>query len=322
MAERLDTAPWGTWPSDFGDARAERALLQYDCGWLALPSLGWLVVEGKDAASFQQGFLTADIKGLMLGRTREAFALDAQGKILFHVHVHRQEPTRFLVQTAADRVEALRQHLDKYLIMEQASLRVVTGLACISIQGQAAQARLEALGGFAGTVLTVDRCGYGGLDLVGSEEQLTALQAVLTAAELPRIGTFALEQARTEHFLPRFGLDMEEGVNPLVYGKGGDRIAYQKGCFLGQETVARTRDRGHPPKRLVQVVAEGGELPPSGLELLCGNSASGLLSSAVQSSTGTAIIGFAVIKYGDAVLDAQLTDPSGRAWRIAAISEY
>ncbi len=323
MAELLvDATPWGTWPGDFGDVVAERALLARDCGRLQLSRLGWLLVEGKDAASFQQGFLTADIKGLLLGRTREAFALDAQGKILFHLHVHRQGPTRFLLQTAADRVEALRQHLDRYLIMEQASLSVQTGLGCISLQGQAAQTRLEALGGYAGAALTVDRCGFGGFDLVGSEEQLAALQTALCEAGVAQVGTRALEQARTEHFLPRFGLDMEEGVNPLVYGKGGDRIAYQKGCFLGQETVARTRDRGHPPKRLVQVVAEGEPLPPRGLELYSGESACGILSSAVPCHDRAAVIGFAVIKYGDAVPDAILTDASGRLWRIAAISEY
>lgn len=318
----LGNTPWGSWPESFGEPLAERALLEQACAWLRLDQLGWLVIEGKDAASFQQGLLTADIRGLLQGRTREAFALDAQGKILFHLHVHRQGPTRFLLQTAADKVEALYRHLDKYLVMEQASLSLTNGLACLSLQGSQAAARLEAVGGFAGAVLSVDRCGFGGLDLVGDSEQLAALEAALEAAGTKRTGYQALELARTEHFLPRFGLDMEEGNNPLIYGQGGDRIAYQKGCFIGQETVARTRDRGHPPKRLVQVIADGDAAPAPGLELFSGASACGSLSSAVYSPARAAVIGFAVVKYGDAVRDAILTDPTGRSWRIAAISEY
>ncbi len=318
----LRNTPWGTWPETFGALLDERALLEQACAWLRLDQLGWLVIEGKDAASFQQGLLTADIRGLLQGRTREAFALDAQGKILFHIHVHRQGPTRFLLQTAADKVEALYRHLDKYLVMEQANLSLASGLGCLSLQGSQAAAQLEAIGGFAGAILSVDRCGFGGLDLVGDVTQLAALEAALEAAQTPRTGFAALELARTEHFLARFGVEMEEGNNPLIYGRGGDRIAYQKGCFIGQETVARTRDRGHPPKRLVQVVAEGEAVPSPGLELIHGGNACGSLSSAVYSSARAAVIGFAVIKYGDAVADATLTDPSGRSWRIVAISEY
>lgn len=323
LENELTGTLWGQeWPLDYGDLSQEYKTLKEGSSAQKLEGMGWLALAGPDGGSFLNALLTPDFRLLTEGETTEAWALDSQGKILYHLQVYRQAGG-FLLQTTSDQLVALHKHLEKYLIMEDAQLSRKQGIVIYTLQGATATEQLAALA-LPETVgvHTMDRCGLGGYDLLTTEEHEGSLLDRLAAAGLGRVGFSALAMTRTEAFKPSFGRDMVAANNPLLYGKGGSRISYTKGCFLGQETVARARDRGHPPRLLVLLKAEGSQQPTQGEALLSDNKPVGLVTSATWSPKYQATLAFALVKYGVAIMGASFKSEQGRDWRAIQISIY
>ena len=243
-----------------------------------------------------------------------------RGKILFHVVVFRQKTTTYLLQTARFELPALQAHLDKYLIMEEAVLRPLPDLATVTVQGRGAAAVLAGLSCELEGKVAMDRCGLGGFDLLVAESQRLGLLDQLKNLDLAPIDDLALLATRLESFTPSYGAEMVAGENPLTYGKGGTRISYTKGCFLGQETVARSRDRGHPARLLV--LLEATTPAPPEKDLLHEGSPAGTWVTQAYAPSRQAFLAFALVKYAHARVDLQLMDASNQAWRVVACSNY
>lgn len=319
MSEPVGTTlPWGQWPQVIG--KNDYKALSKACGYLNLSEVSWIRVSGPDAATFLNGILTADFRSLNEGEMTESWALDASGKILHHALGFRKEQD-ILLQTLATEAPLLLTHLDKYLVMEDAELELLNGLACLSVQGHKSQEFITS-SALQKLAISHDRCGYGGFDIVGNTSELESVYAALDGAGISQVGTLALEQARTEAFLPLYTVDMNTGMNPLVYGQGGSRISYTKGCFLGQETVAKSRDRGRPPKLMVQVKSDGTESPDPGTSLMDGDKAVGEISSGQFSPSSEGALAFAVMKFAAAQEGNTFGDEKGRSWTIQRVSQY
>lgn len=269
-----------------------------------LGDLGVLRVEGADAASFLHVGVTNDVEGLAPGAGNLSARVNKTGRLQFLFSLHRlPDAPAFLLLLERGQVPALLADLDAYLFAEQVSLTDVSeAVRTVVVQGPRAPAVLErALAGTAwatapeGSVvplalrdvgpvaggwvirrsLTGDP-GFAVLAPPGADAVSAALFAAAEAEGLcapgPEALSDALETLRIEAGVVRVGPDTP-GKAPLLPETGLEHqtVSYAKGCYLGQEVIARVRTYGSLPRALRALVfaeAELDALPPVGADLL------------------------------------------------------
>jgi folate-binding protein YgfZ len=220
-----------------------------------LSAAGVVAIEGPDRESFLQGQLTQDVRGLAPGASRLAAGLTSKGKVLYFGRL-LAEPERFLILLPRDAVEAVRTHLAKYAAFQKVTVRDASEgrlLAALYGPGSAAitappgDTRLPAWGELAGEIL-------------GSEAGRGALEAALAAAGSIPISDDVAEALRIEAGRPRLGFDATEANLPDEVGLE-DALSRTKGCYVGQEIVARRKTYGKPTRRLAGLRFEGAPMP-------------------------------------------------------------
>jgi len=241
------------------------------------PLEGWSVhrATGGDRLDFLQKYCTQDVAGLEPGAGAYACCLTVKGAMVgdFWLLV-RADDALLLVSPGAR--ERLFAHLGKYALFDDVEFADASGeLAPWALWGPRAAAVLEAagatppaaplahgplaLGGADVVCARNDRVDGPGFDLllpVGSEE---AAADALVAAGAARVGPAAVEQVRIEAGTPLYGVDMTEATIPLEAGLEERAISYDKGCYIGQEVIARIHHRGRVNRHLVAF-----ELPEDG----------------------------------------------------------
>ena len=242
-------------PRHFGDAEAEyRALREgvatYDLGFRTL-----VRATGADRVSFLQGMLTNDVARLEPGRNQPALLLTIQGRVTADVRVAAGDDALLLDVDVRAR-DALLAALNKLLIADDVEL-TVEDVAMIGVTGRVESKAPLLLGGELGAA-----------DAVVHSKPADAPQIwdAFVAAGARPIGMEALEGRRVELVIPRIGLDMDESTLalevPVDYA-----ISQTKGCYLGQEVVARGTARGHVNRKLVSMTLAGPR-PPVGAVLV------------------------------------------------------
>ena len=261
----------------------EVATLRARCGLLEAPWESLLLVEGEEAASFLHGLVTQEILAMAAGATVPAALADRKGHWRADLWVHRA-PARFFLRVRTERLAALTGTLERHHFAERVAWRVVPVEQPFLLLGPAvaeAWARLfetedpvaesgassgdDAAGGplpppFQGfwmKIVEIGPCDRVVFPAVGSGRALTDRWRAATDA-CWRIGEPAFHLLRIEAGTPWFGLDGdEERLVPEVVPD--DRVSDRKGCYLGQETIARVRWRGQLRRRLDRVLFEGDE---------------------------------------------------------------
>jgi folate-binding protein YgfZ len=290
-------------PRRFGDPEAEyRALTQ----GAAVIDLGYRTLVravGSDRATFLQGMLTNDVARLGPGAGCPALLLTIQGRVTADVRVAALPAELLLevdVRARADFVTAL----ESLLVADDVELVATEAMAVIGLDGPAAAGVVDLadLGPFAHveTVITgvpvravrASEVRGAGFVLHVPAARAPAVWDALLAAGARPCGMEALEGRRVEVGVPRIGLDM--GAKTLALEVPvEDAISTTKGCYLGQEVVARGTARGHVNRRLVPLLL-GGPAPPSGAPLVCDGKEVGLLTTVARAfGAGTlAAMGF------------------------------
>lgn len=243
---------------------------------------GLIWVEGPDAGSFLHGLLSNDVVGLPAGGACAALILDAKGHVQADLRVHRDAEDAYTLLVSPDLAAGVAAVLHRYhfsedleiLGPESADLLTVTGGP--AIPGGAAQ-------------IAVPGALPGSLEVVVDDAD-TAIAAI-GAEEAP---AEALEWARIAAGIPRVGVDT--GPLTLVQEAGleAGAVSFSKGCYLGQETVARVAFRGRVNRRLRGLALA--EPAPVGAALTHeGREVGRLTSVAVTPDLGT--IGLAVLRH-------------------------
>lgn len=313
------TPLWGkNWPERFGHPIEEYATLREATGALCFDGLEYVLARGTDAGSFLQGILSHDNLALAVGQSSPSWMLDSNGKITAHLRVFRSDKQEFLIQCLPGKAEDLSKALDRYIFMEDVKLEVETQWRTWSIQGAKAEILDNDSIQFQ---MPHSRCGEPGFDLVFESEMEVSVTATLQSAGIKPIGLTALDIRRVENFIPWMSVDMEMGKMPLIYGKG-DAISYSKGCFLGQETVAMTRDRGRPPMLLCQLKGLGQNVPAPGTALVKEGRSAGTLTSILFSPEFEAPIALGCLQYSQAQNGFKLDDASGQTWEITQLAKW
>ena len=205
-------------------------------GVLGTCALVW--VEGPDAIGFLQGLLSNDVAAAPVGSGLRALLLSDKGKLQADVRAHRDADDAYTLVVAPAGGGALAAALERYHFSEDLELVGPVDAETLTVGG------LETLPA-AGADLVLPGLAPGTWDLVGADAR-----AMLAAAGLPEAPAEALEVLRVEAGAGRFGQDFTEANLVQEAGLEDVAVSFEKGCYLGQETVARVRYRGHVNRRL------------------------------------------------------------------------
>jgi len=272
-------------------------------------------LRGDDRQAFLHNFCTNDIRGLAENAGCEAFLLNAKGHVLFYLFVWRR-PDGLVVSAGAGRAAAWIAHLDRYVIREKVTLHDrTTEWGELLIAGPRAEAILrdalqcdapdvaQASAGVpqAGGVFAV-RTGWtreSNVTLVGPRSAIDECREKLAAAGVNECGFAALDALRIEAGLPLDGIDMSEKNLAQELDRNDRTLHFRKGCYLGQETVARLDALGHVNKTLVRLKFAGVDVvPPAGTELTSAGHAVGQVTSAALSPNLGGAAALADVKQG------------------------
>jgi folate-binding protein YgfZ len=240
-------------------------------------------VGGADRARFLHGQCTNDIMRMKPGEACYAAFLTAKGKMRGDaVIVCRQDD--FLLVSGAANAAALRLSLEKFIISEEVTIEEVSGRwGELTLQGRRAA---EIAGQLESPELMVHADHWiapGGVTVLAPAGRVGGLLEQAVQAGATRIGEPTLELLRVEAGRPRFGADMDENTIPVEAGLESRAISYEKGCYIGQETIARIRTYGHVNRHLVQMLLAGNATPSPGTAVVAGEREVGRVTSAVMS---------------------------------------
>ena len=265
-------------PEHFGSFDLEYRAVKQAVGVVDLSFRRKLAASGADRQDFLHRMLTNEINALQPGEGNYCFLLNAQGHILADLNV-LVEPQRILLDTEPFLTGKVLETLDRFIIMDQVELEDLSPrLGTIGLEGPLSREVVRQACGVDPPacrplahfspegdpdLLAVYAAGTGqGLWIIAPTNRLPQLweslvEAAATLQGRP-IGFAALEAARIEAGIPRYGSDIEERSLPQETGQLR-AISYTKGCYPGQEVVERVRSRGHVNRRLVGLLALSSE---------------------------------------------------------------
>jgi tRNA-modifying protein YgfZ len=301
-----------------GELAADYEALRHGCGLADRSGMDRLELLGEDRRRFLNAYVTCDVKGLEAGQGAYGFFTGAQGRILADV-VLLAHHDRLWLELPPGHGETVAAHLRKYLLADRVEMRGLAEMLPLTLAGPRAAAALrerapgielpEAPWGHvramvAGTEVTVQRTGRLGvpaLTLWVSASVAPPLCEELLAAppggrgqDVRPVGPEALEAVRAEAGIPRFGHDFGPQNLPQETGEE-EAVSYTKGCYLGQEVVARIHYRGGVQKRLCGLVFDGAAVPATGTALLYDGREAGAIGTALHSPALDRPIGLAIL---------------------------
>jgi len=264
-----------------------------------------MLFTGPQAKAALGGLVTNDVVALHPGQGQRAAALTVKGRVIAVLRVFDRGDD-LLVDTEARAAEGFIGMIKKFVNPRLAKYTVVTAeTGCLGVHGDGAAAAivstpgdvalLEALpvhGGMTtsvdGTAMFVARSldqGASGFDVFGPRDRVEALRARLSAAGWPVASDTELEMRRVEVGLPRWGVDMnDETLAQEAALDALGAISFSKGCYTGQEVVARIHFRGHV-NRLLRRLTSATALPVGGLVFDALGAEVGDVRSSVHSTT-------------------------------------
>jgi len=268
-------------PASYGDELFEYAAVREGgAGVIDLSSRGRFLVSGSEAVQFLNGLITNDMKTLEENRWMPAAFPSVQGRLIASVRVVRKPDDAtgkkpvpvFLIDTEPATHEAVLKTIERFTLAGDFHVVDLTSqTALLSLQGRRAD---DVIGSVIGdsahaisahgaaqiewqdkslTVLRATHTAEDGFDLVVNADQATALWDAFVQAGATPVGHEALDRLRIETGVPRYGIDMDE-TNVVTETGLDEAVSYTKGCYIGQEIIARIKYRGHVAKKLVGLV--------------------------------------------------------------------
>jgi len=240
---------------------------------------------GPDVVSFLQGQLSQDVAGLAVDTSTWALLLQPQGKVVAFLRVLRLGEEDYVLETDAGFGDAVIERLNRF------KLRVACDLErlewrCLAVRGPDA-ARSATTG--TGHAVVADWPGLPGTDLIGASPE--------APPGARRCSDAAFEAVRIESGIPVMGREIDEKTIPAEAGVVDRSVSFTKGCYTGQELVARIDSRGgNVPRHLRGVVITGDVVPPAGATLEVDGKVVGELTSVAASPGLDAIVALALVR--------------------------
>jgi folate-binding protein YgfZ len=243
-----------------------------------------LGVRGADAETYLQGQLSQDIGALAIGAAADSLLLEPDGKLSALVRVTRTDGQGFVLDVEGGYGEAVAARLRRFLLRSKVEMEPFAW-RCLSLRGpavgEAAAGLLTVLAERGVLALPFEWNGWSGVDLLGPDDVVLGADAVDLPAGVVACGAAAVEACRIVSGIPAMGTELTGKTIAAEAGLVERTVSFTKGCYTGQELVARIDSRGsNVARRLVGVVAAEGPLegdPPlaRGMTLHAGETPSG-----------------------------------------------
>jgi folate-binding protein YgfZ len=239
---------------------AEHTTLVESCGLVDRAGRGRLALTGPEAKTFLQGQVTQDIEALEAGRGAYAAFLTHKGKMLGDMRV-LDLGDELLLSCERVALQELFNMIRRYKLGSDVELHKRTvEMGELSLIGPDARRVAgadslgpdehdnvhAAIGGHPVVLVATDV----GVDVLCAAERVEEVRGALIAAGAAEVGEAAAEVLRVERGRPRYGLDLDDSVIPQEAGLNERAVSFTKGCYVGQETVARLYYRGKPNRHL------------------------------------------------------------------------
>jgi folate-binding protein YgfZ len=310
------------------------AVRDHGAGVIDLSSRGRLLASGSEAVMFLNGLITNDMKTLALNSWMPAVFPNVQGRLIAAVRIiHREDG--FLIDTERVSLETVAKLLERFTLAGDFRVKDLTSeTAMLSVQGRkAAEVMRQGLGetvanvareqvateqienGGNVTVIRATHTGEDGFDLFVDANEAERLRVSLIEAGAQPFSSEVAETLRIEAGIPRFGIDMDE-TKVVTETNLDDAVSFIKGCYIGQEIIARIKYRGHVAKKLTGVQLEQDVALESGAKILSTDDKEigGITSSAVSPRLRFTIA-LAYVKY-------DYLEPGTKVKIISAEQEY
>ena len=313
-ASFMEQAGWEV-PAHYGDADAEHLAVRRGVGIMDLSQRGKIRVTGDDRVKWLQSIISNDILPLTTGQGTCSSLLTHKGKMLSYFRVY-QLGESLMLEDVGEIGDMTFSTLRKFLLYgtkakmencaENWGLLLVSGPRSLDLTKNALGADLSSLkplsfvsqeiGGHNALLIRTEETGEHDVEILMPADGLKAAWGRLWAAGeamgLTPFGVHALETLRMEAGIPKAGPDLNETIVPPEANLEGKAFSLTKGCYPGQEVVARMDTYGSVRRRLVGLVLEEAVVPPSGAKLFSDEREVGWVSSAVRSPSLGKVIAF------------------------------
>lgn len=254
----------------YGDFPGELRAVEDGAGIYDQSACGVILIRGAESGEFLNGLTTNNIGSLAVGALQPNLLCANKGKILHDILVLRTKQEEYLVIAGPGEGDAVAVHMEGYHIREDAELGMV-GLARLDLIGARGGAILESVGlspasaggTFEGKPLLTARHPLGATPCIvmllpDSMAPLLARTLLGSDDRVKLVGQHAADELRIRDGVPRFDVDYDSSHLPEEAGLQS-HLAYDKGCYVGQEIHARMHYRGHPNRKLVAVRLPAGD---------------------------------------------------------------
>jgi tRNA-modifying protein YgfZ len=243
---------------------------------VALRPRAFVRIAGPDAEDYLQRMLSNDVAALAAGESCEALLLTPKARVIAPMRVLRRGEDDFLLLTEPELGERLRDELVRMRFAARAEIELEEHTSALV---------------------------FGGADGIPNDDYGEPAVEVLDAELEPTLGADELEAMRIAAGTPRFGKEIDDRVLPAEAGLVERAVSLTKGCYPGQEPIARLHYRGHANRGLRVLALEGEELPARDAELGFAEKVVGRVTSAARSNGG--IVALAYVR-AEVPTDAEL----------------
>ena len=298
-----EVAGWAL-PQHYGDPQSEYQAVRQGVGLSDLSHRGWVRMTGADRQRFLHAMVSNDTASLEPGQGCYTTFLTNKGRMIADFVVYA-ETDAYLLEMQPQLVQPFIDALQWFIISEDVTLQDERGVwGCLALQGPRAADLLSQASGQEVPELPIyahvqyrldghdvhlirrsqaDELGY---QLLTSQAALPAVWQTLWSHRetcgAQAVGLAALEVLRIEAGIPIYGIDMTDETIPIEANLS-DAISYTKGCYIGQEVIARIDARGHVNRKLVGFLLDGEVLPPSGAKIVASQREVGWVTSSTYS---------------------------------------
>ena len=302
----------GSVPAQYTNVNEEYWAVKKNAGFSDISHLGRLTITGKDRSSWLNGLVTNDLSRLKENKGVHSVLLNTRARVIADLYICSMGD-RFVVDTGNALSGKIRQYLEGFIVSEQVQIRDSTDeLTQLTIQGPAAANAIQESLGInvrdmkaldvlqlgPSLMIARDRTGTSGYDIILPKDESESVWQglLLKTGEVGAqpVGSKALEILRVEAGIPKYGVDVDE--NNIVLEAGyRDAINYSKGCYLGQEVVARATHIGRVNKQLAKLNIETQATIPSGTKLYSTDREAGYVTSSAYSLSRETTVGLGYV---------------------------
>lgn len=261
----------------YGNLYAEQRALATAAGMTDRSHRGVVRITGPDRLSWLHSLTTQDFEHLRQEEAAQALVLSPNGHVEHHLTV-ADDGTALWVHVEPGTAGVLLEFLQSMRFMLRVDPAEVTGeFAVLTVMGPGAP------DGLPDGAVAAMRDPFA-TDLIVARDRLPEVADDLAGRGVQLAGLLAYEALRIAAHRPRLGLDTDHRTIPHEVGWIGTAVHLSKGCYRGQETVARVHNLGHPPRRLVFLHLDGSEdrLPQPGDPVTMGDAEVGFTGSAAR----------------------------------------